>query len=95
MTTPKLIRRGIKWLVESEEEGISNSRRVIEDCDKVLDSMWTVNQHDSAIVQGLTDRNWTRYTKEGTLQHGGVRKKGAAENENWLHRYARMVKVEK
>ena len=29
------------------------------------------------------------------MQHGGVRKKGVAENTNRLHHYARTVKVEK
>ena len=49
-------------------------------------------QHIGTIVQGLADQNGTRYTKEGILQHGGARKKGAVESKNWLHHSAKPVK---
>ena len=42
MSTPRLIARGIRRLVDNKEEGVINSERVSHDCDKAFGSMYTV-----------------------------------------------------
>ena len=76
-STPKIIARGIKRLMEghSPEDGVPSSKRIIEDCDRALTAMRIVCEHKGAIVPGLADRNGIRYAKEGTNGRGGPREK--------------------
>ena len=53
--TPKAISRGIKRIVESVDHGCPSSPRIIQDCDKVLDAMWTVCNAKGESVRGLAD----------------------------------------
>ena len=71
--TPKSISQGIRRLVEGHlpDDGVPSSRRIIQDCDRALDSMRTVCEHNGAIVPGLANRNGHRYTKLGSNSHGG------------------------
>ena len=73
-TNPKLILRGIKRLVEGHlpSDGVPSSKRIIEDCDRALDSMRKVFEHNSAIVPGLANRNGRRYCKLSTKLQGGA-----------------------
>lgn len=58
-----------------EGEGVPCSNRIIQDCDKALESIRTVYYHRGAIVEGLADRNGIQYYNDGTGQHGGKRVK--------------------
>ena len=50
--TPKSIARGIKKLVESTDSGCPRGKRLIQDCDRALDVIWTVYQANGDIFQG-------------------------------------------
>ena len=73
-TAPKLILRGIRQLIEGHllEDGVPSSKRIVEDCNRALDSMRTVCEHNGAIVPGLANRNGHIYCKSGTKSHGGA-----------------------
>ena len=87
-TTPKLISRGVRRLVEGHlpEDGVPSSKRIVEDCDRALDSMRTVCEHNGAIVAGLANRNGHRYSKSGTKSHGGATVKlENLQRCKWIH----------
>ena len=95
MSTPKSISSGIKRLFEcTDGEGVPNSCRIIQDCDKAWDSMWTVYENKGAIVPGLADRNGIRYSKSGTGKWGGKRVKGEMTSGKWLENGAQQAKLE-
>ena len=67
-------------------DGVPSSKRIIEDCDRALDSMRTVMEHRGAIVPGLANRNGHRYSKSGTKSHGGATvKKEELQRCKWIH----------
>ena len=87
-TTPKLISRGIRRLVEGHlpDDGVPSSKRIMEDCDRALDSMRTVCEHDGAMVPGLANRNGHRYSKSGTNSWGGATVKSEElQRCRWIH----------
>ena len=51
---------------DETETGVPSSERIIHDCDKALDSMWTVYKCDGAVVEDLCNRNGIRYLTAGT-----------------------------
>ena len=48
------------------DDGVPSSKRIVEDCDRVLDSMRKVCEHNGDIVPGLANHNGHRYCKSGT-----------------------------
>ena len=98
MRTPGTISKGIKRLVEGHSlgNGVPSSKRIIQDCDRALDSMRTVCKHQGSIVPGLADRNGNCYTKQGTTGLRGKRVKNDKLQECvWLHLLVRGVKEQK
>ena len=67
METPKMILRGIRRLFDcdGDEDGVPDSARIIHDCDKAWDSMWTVYEEKGAVVENLCNRNGNRYLTAG------------------------------
>ena len=57
MSTPRLIARGIRRLLENKDGGVPNSERIMNDCDKALDAMYTVYLAGGCIIPELADRN--------------------------------------
>ena len=76
VATQQLIARRIHRLVENKEDRVTNSERIFHDYNKDLDAMHTDYLADGYIVAKLSDCNGDRYSKDGTVKHGGIRIKG-------------------
>ena len=97
-STPKLISRGVKRLVEGHlpDEGVPSSDRIMHDCDQALNAMRIVCEHNGAIVQGLANRNGHRYSSRGTRKQGGAKVKVEVLDKcKWLHPTVEKVKNDK
>ena len=95
MAALRLIARGICQLVENKEEGVPNSELICHDCDKALDIMYTCYLANGDIAAELADCNGGHYSRDGTGKHGGVRKKGDINEEQWLDPYTLNTNIEK
>ena len=83
--TPQTISRRIKHIVESVDHGCPSSSRIIQCCNKALDTMFAVYNAEGGIVPGLADQNGLRYSTSGTGNRGGVRVKNEDCNKmEWL-----------
>ena len=97
METPKMISQGIRRLFEcaDDEDGVPDSDRIIHDCDKAWDTMWTVYEEKGAVVEDLCNRNGNRYLTAGRGKKGGKREKGEYNaDEGWTEPRLRQAIVE-
>ena len=77
----------------SSEEGVPSSKRIVQDCDRALDSMETVFKNGGKMVEGMADRNGQRYSSNGTGSHGGKWPAKAVVSYNrWLHLLGRIAR---
>ena len=82
-------------MVESDEVGSLTSTRIIQDCDRALDSMWSVFNAKGRMVPGLANRNGHCFNRNNSFGRGGVHvKKEYAPSAKWLEINAREVKAE-
>ena len=50
---------------DDDKDGVPDSDRIIHDCNKAWDSMWTVYEEKGAVVEDLCNRNGNRYLTAG------------------------------
>jgi hypothetical protein len=98
MATPKLGTNAYLRVLK----GSPSSKRIIQDCNKVLESMKEIYDAKGCLVEGLGDRNGVRRVMKGDTKNknGGVRVKNLNlydHKQYWLHPDAKegiQVKVE-
>ena len=61
--------------METDEVGSPTSARIIQDCDRALDSMEKVYEAKGMMVPGLANRNGHRFNRNGSFRRGGARVK--------------------